>query len=304
MTSQVPVVLFAFNRPEHLEEVLSGLKEGGVKKLYIFVDGARGEKDSKGIAAVKRIIKNIDWAETAVFCAKKNKGLNSSIVGGLTSLFSRHDKLIIIEDDIKVAPDFYPYMCEALEFYQDDPRVAGVTGLRYPFDLKALDHYPADVFFEQRFCSWGWGTWARAWKEINFDIKPLALQLDKKRPNIEGIAGFDMQDMARKTISGDLGGSWDVIYGINMILSSKYFVWPKYNMVKNLGIGTGTHLSESPPWSLAFEPAPRTKWKFSTIVEKDDKIHKAFVGFFDFSKPSLKHALRNKLGQQKRRIRG
>ena len=279
-STKPPVALFVFNRYEDLQETLDCLKANNIDKLYIFADGPRNESDKKGTAKVRELIDAIDWVKTEKVYQKKNKGLSESIQAGLDYIFKFHDSAVVVEDDVCVSPGFYEYMCQTLEFYKDDKKVAGITGLRYPFDKLNLDKHEYDVFFEPRFCSWGWATWKDRWQKV--EINRLKVESYLKQTNLDfSLGGEDLPIMINAIKEQRLSGCWDVYFYISMIRYNQVFVWPKYNMVRNTGIGTGTHEStEELDWVLDWEYRPIQTSHFPEKIKINGIINKDFLRFF------------------------
>ena len=288
MHKKVPVVLFAFNRPKQLKQTLDCLKNNNIDLLYIFIDGPRGDPDKRGIGEVGAIVKEIKWTKVVIKKRKINLGLSRSIQEGIDEVFKRHTSAIIVEDDVCVSPDFYNYMKTCLNTYKNNKNVAGVTGLRYPFDRKYLDNTSSDVFLAPRFSSWGWATWRDRWEKIVFNPKKLLLDLETKDVSfIKG--GEDLELSYRAIKQGTLTGCWDIYFYINMILNDQYFVWPKYNMVKNIDLGGGSHFSnEKPSWALECEK--NTEYiKISKDIDFDVNIYKDFLKFFEIFEKYVKY---------------
>ena len=283
MHKKVPVVLFAFNRPKQLKQTLDCLRNNNIDLLYIFIDGPRGDPDKRGIGEVGAIVKEIKWTKVVIKKRKINLGLSRSIQEGIDEVFKRHTSAIIVEDDVCVSPDFYNYMKTCLNTYKNNKNVAGVTGLRYPFDRKYLDNTSSDVFLAPRFSSWGWATWKDRWDKIVFNPKKLLLDLETKGVSfIKG--GEDLEPSYWAIKQGTLTGCWDIYFYINMILNDQYFVWPKYNMVENIDIGGGSHFSnEKPSWLLEWEKNTEYK-KISKDIDFDVNIYRDFLKFFEYNK--------------------
>lgn len=275
-----PVALFVFNRYEDLPETLECLRANDINTLYVFADGPRNDDDTDGTTKVREIIDAIEWTKVEKVYQKKNKGLSESIQDGLDYVFKNHDSVAVVEDDVCVAPGFYRYICDSLEFYKNDQKVAGITGLRYPFDRSNLDSYKYDAFFAPRFSSWGWATWKNRWSTVEFDAQKVVNYLEES--NIEfAKSGEDIPKTIRAVESGQLSGCWDVYYLISMLRNNQVFVWPKNNMVRNTGIGTGSHSSdEIIDWRLEWEDRPNKPYKFPKTSNKNDIIVKDFLSFF------------------------
>jgi 2-polyprenyl-3-methyl-5-hydroxy-6-metoxy-1,4-benzoquinol methylase len=253
-----PVALFVYNRPVQVKRVLESLRQNDVSKLYIFSDGPKGPADARGVNDVRKLVRSIRWISPEVVERPANHGIRESMLLGLELVFKREDRVIVIEDDISVAPEFCAFMNVCLDRYCDSDRIAGVTGLRYPFDREVFRDYPYDVFLSPRFSSWGWGTWKRWWQAIDFDHDRAVSWLATATDDELRVAGPDVPAMARYLAEG--GAKWgattaDAYSLIHMIRNQQFFVCPTWNMVDNLGFSEGTHVSSraSQSWSLEWE---------------------------------------------------
>jgi ubiquinone/menaquinone biosynthesis C-methylase UbiE len=283
--ANVPVALFVYNRDGVLERTLNCLKASGVELLYVFSDGPKtnNAEDVTKVQRVREMIKEIGWAKVNFVEQKENIGLDKSIRQGVDHVFKKHDKIIVVEDDVQIAPGFYNYMSECLNHFEGNASIAGVTGLRYPFPQKAFGDYPYDVFFAPRFSSWGWGTWRDIWKKNDFNTSNLKRRLQSVEPDVTS-AGADMKGMVEELKSGSLHGGWDIYCALNVLLNNQYFVWPRKNMVENGGFTDGTHAGSEPPsWSLTWEANGRfdKDLRLPEGLVIDDKILTGFRGFFE-----------------------
>ena len=57
----VAVLILFFNRPEPLSAVFEQVRKARPSKLFLYQDGARGEKDMPGILACRKVVDEIDW---------------------------------------------------------------------------------------------------------------------------------------------------------------------------------------------------------------------------------------------------
>jgi len=279
-SSNPPVALFVFNRYDDLPETIGCLKANNISTLYVFADGPRNDDDMIGVTKVRKLIDAIDWVKVEKVYQEKNKGLSESIQAGLNHVFKSHDSVVVVEDDVCIAPNFYEYMRQSLEFYKSNKQVAGITGLRYPFERSNLDEYEYDTFFAPRFSSWGWATWKDRWIDVELNSKKVTEYL--KTTNVKFLeSGEDIPHTIKAVENGQLSGCWDVYYLISMLKSNQVFVWPKYNMVRNTGIGTGSHASDEViDWQLEWESRPNKPYNFPKTTQKNAIIVKDFLSFF------------------------
>ncbi len=296
----IPVVLFAYNRPDQLVKTLEGLKTNHIPLLYIFSDGPKTTEDQAAIQDVRSIIDAIHWTKVVKTYNKNNVGLKKSIIVGLNKVFRNHDKAIVVEDDIYVAPNFYNYMSVCLNKYQDNLDIAGITGLRYPFSKTHLKDDQFDVFLCPRISSWGWGTWKRVWQSIDFDTESLAKKIADRKPNLAR-GGVDIPEAINQLVSGRLTTSWAVPFFINMAIDETFFIWPKKNMVVNTGLVTGTHANEEnePSWKLKWENLSSKKtWQLPNKPTLNIALMNDFYAFFEpenLYKASLRKNVKRKI---------
>jgi SAM-dependent methyltransferase len=254
---QAPVAFFVYNRPAQVEQVLESLRGNNVSKLFIFSDGPKSPADAHRVNEVRKLIRSIRWISPEVVERPVNHGIRESMLLGLELVFSREDRVIVIEDDISVAPEFCAFVSTCLDRYRDEDHIAGVTGLRYPFDRSCFDDYPYDVYLSPRFSSWGWGTWKHWWERVSFDQRKVIADLSTTSDAELRVAGPDVPEMVRYLAEGEPywgATTADVFSLFHMIKNRQFFICPTWNMVENLGFSEGTHASASQQsWSLEWE---------------------------------------------------
>jgi GT2 family glycosyltransferase len=128
MAPTIPIILFAYARPDHLRKTLESLRANHVPVIYIFSDGPKTPEKEPAIKEVRKIIHEIDWCTTIITERETNLGLGKSILTGVTEILKNEEMAIVFEDDLICVPGTYAYLCAALEQYRDDIRVMSVTG--------------------------------------------------------------------------------------------------------------------------------------------------------------------------------
>lgn len=94
----------------------------------------------------------------------------------MTTQINRYGRVIVLEDDLVVAPHFLQFMNDALETYRDEERVGHIQACDFTHDPSL-----PDTFLIKWTGSWGWGTWDRAWKHFNADGKALLTELESRK---------------------------------------------------------------------------------------------------------------------------
>ena len=241
-----PIAIFAFKRPDHLRrlarslEACTGFEEHSVT---IFIDGPRRDGDRAGVEAVRAVAAELSWPNLAVVEAPANLGLRRSIHKGVSRLLEEHEAVIVLEDDLLLAPTALQYFRRALTRYADESMVFAIAGYAYPVPQFA-DRQTAMMLPVAT--SWGWATWRRVWKDFEPN-KELFAHLHKSRsfrrmfaaPGI--IAANTMLDLQMR---GRID-SWAILWNAHLTQRRGLSVFPPRSVVKNGGLtGQGaTHSS-------------------------------------------------------------
>lgn len=241
----IPVVLFAYNRLDCLRQTLESLKVNRVPMLIVYSDGGKNADDTNKIESVRKLIRGIDWCEVRLIERGQNFGLGKSILTGVSSVLCEYPAIIVSEDDLIFAEGAYPYLCAALIAYANDPKVMSVTGWTHP--RFTPQHEPDQPYFDGRAESWSWGTWSRAWTDMDRPALELLLMCREKQIDPDAY-GADLIEMAEVEKSKNL---WAVRFLLLHILKGGLCLRPPYSMVENIGFGeaaTNTHGSTA-EWS-------------------------------------------------------
>ena len=149
--SLAPVVVFAYNRPDHLSRVLNALSNNrlaGESDLFVFCDGAKegaSEQDLTSISECRLVAKQAKGFKSITVIERGyNYGLADNIIGAVSDIVNEYGKIITLEDDVITSEGFLQYMNDALDVYENDEKVMHVTGFmwRYRGWLPATFFYP------------------------------------------------------------------------------------------------------------------------------------------------------------------
>lgn len=245
-----PLIVFGYKRKEHIKQTLQALNENYLAdhtKLYIFLDGARGEEkeavDSVG-QYIDEFVANSRFANIIVKKSEENKGLANSIIDGVSEVIKIFGKVIVVEDDLLTSKNFLQFMNEALNFYQKDSQVGMIEG--YSLPLRNLSHYTHDVYLSKRGGSWGWATWKDRWDMADWELNNYKQYLSSKKLQRQfSSGGTDLPYMLNLQVNGKLD-SWAIRWCLTMCIYNWMTICPKYSMVKNCGMdGTGENCVET-----------------------------------------------------------
>jgi hypothetical protein len=202
--------------------------------------------------------------------------LARNIIDGVTTQVNRYGKVIVLEDDLIVAPSFLQFMNDALETYKDEPKVGHIQACDFTQDPTL-----PDTFLIKWTGSWGWATWDRAWKHFNPNGKELLQELERRKLtyifDFNGKYGFTR--MLRRQIEGK-NNSWAIRWNASLFLKDILSLNVGRSLVQNEGFdGSGTncgggglyasnlHLQELPVIPIA-------------PIEENQAARQAFVRYY------------------------
>jgi hypothetical protein len=239
-----PVAVFAYNRPTHLGRLLESLARCARLEecaVTIYCDGPKNVDAASAVAETRQVA--LAWASihnAKVVEREENRGLAGSIAGTVTELCAAHGRVIVLEDDFILAPDFLNYMLQALDRYADEPEVMQVSGFMFPVEHTT----PQDAIFLSTTVTWGWATWQRAWSR--FDPNPAgALEALDADPNLR--AAFDLYGddrfytMLRDRLNG-ANQSWGILWYWAVFRARGRVLHPRTSLLRVEGFdGSGVH---------------------------------------------------------------
>lgn len=247
------LVVFAFNRPDHLRRTLESLEKAeGVSDLdlHIFIDGPRDASDVQKVLNVREIASNANFGKSLTITAKEtNSGLANSVIEGVSFILEKYQSVIVLEDDLLVNKLFLKYMREALTKYVEVDDVLSVSGYNYPLRYRESD---PDYYLSHRSSSWGWGTWKDSWSLVDWSCGSFKnLKNDRRQIHAFNQGGDDLFELLDMQMSGKID-SWSIRFDYAHFEQKSYCLHPKYSFVENIGFdGTGTH----PASKKLFKPA-------------------------------------------------
>lgn len=250
----VPVLFIAFNRPNETRRVLSEILKQDPKELYVFQDGPRqgNDGDNEKCREVRKIIEDMVQKSTIgmrfhTFFSKENLGCGRGPLTAISWFFQNVEQGIVFEDDCIPHQDFFPYCEELLEKYKNDDRISFVGGCNFDNELKQTNG-PSYGFCSGHHETWGWATWRRSWQLMDYTLSGIS-EKDFKRI----IHGYFrtwkhreywwwIYNMVKKDQMK--GSCWDYQFYFSCWKRNMMAIYPKANLVSNVGFGSAaTHTS-------------------------------------------------------------
>lgn len=287
-----PILLFVYNRPEHVRRGVASLlanELAGESELFVFSDAAKDEASKSEVSEVRRFVRSIKGFKAVHIVERtENWGLARSIIDGVTQMLERYDRVIVLEDDLVLAPYFLRFMNDALETYKNEDRVGHIQAC----DFTQNPTLP-DTFLIKWTGSWGWATWRRAWRHFNPDGRQLLDELKRRkltrRFDFNGKYGFTR--MLRRQIEGK-NNSWAIRWNASLFLADVLSLNVGRSLVQNEGFdGSGTNCGSGGLYASNLWTKPLPVVKIQPIEENED-ARNAFEKYYAHTNSFCAKAIR------------
>lgn len=234
-----PIVVFGFNRPDALKNTIVSLlnnEEAKFSDLFVFVDGPRegrvGEKEK--VKEVREYVKSITGFKSLHYTfSENNKGLADSIIRGVSEVINQYDRVIVLEDDLVLMPNFLNFLNQGLDYYENNQKVMSVCG--HSCKVQTPVDYPYDAYFFTRSSSWGWATWKDRWNLVDWELN----NWDKVVANRKAFVNSEGSDVFKMLNDWKCGRnhSWAIRFCYAQFIQKKLSVIPNKSLVDNEGFG-------------------------------------------------------------------
>jgi hypothetical protein len=264
------IVVLAYNRPGSLKRLLSSLTRASYPPDHPVDLVFSIDRREKGIdPEVASIAEEYRWpyGKKRLVCHDKHMGLvaNFYFSGNLSV---EYGSIILLEDDLLVSPMYYQFASQALQYYQGDDRIAGISlyslwfngYTQFPF-IPLMDE--SDIFFlqvpytqGQAFTGAQWQRFA-SWRSL---------------PGSQPKAGDHLHEMFLNFDAED----WFPIRTKYLVETDRYYVFPRQSLSTGMG-DVGTHFSKS----SAFFQVPLQGSKDRFLFKIMDQSLSVYDSFFE-----------------------
>ena len=238
--SETAVCIFGYRRPEKLKRLLEQIlrsSNSGTFKYFVFIDGP-GEASHRTTikSSVKVAQKFIEQTNGSVLESPVNKGLATSIISGVSEVLELFDNVIVLEDDLIIHPDFFNYMCIAIDMMRYDKSILNVSGFQYP---RGSIEYPnlndSGMIKLMRPHTWGWAISKTNWAKLVWDMKQISKWAETPALARKfAFMGPDLPNMLAEQTHGRLD-SWGVRMAANQCKLDQFTLYPNRSLVQNDG---------------------------------------------------------------------
>ncbi|WP_260284799.1 glycosyltransferase [Peribacillus aracenensis] len=228
----IPIIVVAYNRDLSLKRLLNSLAraEYGNQKvdLIISIDKSQNEK-------VSEVARDFIWkyGEKTVIEHKENLGLKKHVLKCGDFAIDR-DAIIMLEDDLYVSESFYKFATQAVNFYEEDNDIAGISLYTYRVtdfaDQRTFTPLQDqnDVFFMNVPSSWGQIWTKNQWKSFKKWYEENKYEL------------IDYRNLLPEQVLNWGDSSWKKFFYMYITSEKKYIVYPRIALSTNMG-ESGTH---------------------------------------------------------------
>lgn len=278
--SYSPILLFVYNRPSHTRQLIESLqanKEAAESPLIIYSDAARDDAARAAVEEVRQFIHSISgFGSVEIIERTENWGLAQNIIDGVSTQIERYGRVIVLEDDLLVAPYFLRFMNDALDLYEDEPRIGHIQACDFTQDATL-----PDTFLIKWTGSWGWATWKRAWKHFNPDGKALLQQLEERKltRTFDFNGTYRFTRMLRRQTEGK-NNSWAIRWNASLFLADILSLNVGRSLVQNNGFdGTGTNCGGGGLYNstLWLKPLPIER---NIPIEENQEARRCFARYY------------------------
>ena len=246
-----PVLILAYNRPDQIRGLIDSMRPYAPKSVLIGVDGPKGTAiDIEKVRKVIEAVAGINWTDDVQILERKsNLGLQLAVPDAVTWAISKAGRVIVVEDDVRVSKDFFPYMNHCLDEFANEDKIGHISGYN-PVPEKFITHphfrSRTSLFPE----SYAWATWDRAWSkyddELSWAKASNLVDLRKLTGSLQAALVWKMNfsDAESGAIS-TWAYRWIASLWKNKLLS----ISPNVNLVDYRGETEGTHTKGSRSWA-------------------------------------------------------
>lgn len=266
-----PIIVFAYNRPAHLNKTLTWLSQNELADqsiLFLFCDGVKPgasveqrEKVEASRAVARQFANSRSFREVHLVERDQNLGLGTSIITGVTEVIGQYGKCIVLEDDLQTSPLFLDYMNKCLDYYEQRLSVFSISATSRPHPERFYPaDYPYDVYVSLTHRPTGWATWANRWEQVDWTAKAYQLLKQdlsmRKAFNRLGDDYFDA--LSHQQEAGQ--NVWSIRFALSHFVNHAVSICPIVSYINHIG------------WDSEATNAVggASRWRFDQLMDRKD----------------------------------
>jgi hypothetical protein len=248
---EAPVLILAYNRPDQIQGLIDSIRPYAPKRVLVGVDGPKNTAiDVEKVRKVVEAVEGINWTDDVQILERKsNLGLRLAVPDAVTWAISIAGRVIVVEDDVRVSKDFFPYMNYCLDKFANEEKVGHISGYN-PVPKKFITNPQyrsrTSVFPE----SYSWATWDRAWSKYE---DGLSWAKESSLEDLRELTGsFQAAVVWKMNFSDAESGAistWAYRWIASLWKNRLHSISPNVNLVDYRGQTEGTHTKGSRSWA-------------------------------------------------------
>ncbi len=157
--SDLPVLILAYNRFDKFHKCFNTLKDQGIKKIFISIDGPSNNYD---IISQKKILNyckyNVDDLDIKIKHFAFNNGCRLGPIKGISWFFDLNKYGVILEDDVIISQNCIESFNFLLKNKINSKEYMSISSFNEFTNNKKESLYSLPVWR-----SWGWASWSDRW---------------------------------------------------------------------------------------------------------------------------------------------
>lgn len=269
INKSAPILILGFNSAENIARILDICFINKVEKIYVSIDGPRKNnlEDKKENDKIKVILENYQSKKALNFrLLDKNLGIRKAIPDAISWVFTYHERIIIIEDDVIPTKNFFFFINLMLENYKDSIEIGSISG----YTNYIINHYPRNDAISCRLSiypeSYAWGTWKNRWDlycDSSVDRITLKQIYSQTKSTLIALSWKINFTLVRLNIID----SWAYRWVASLWTNKRLTIVPNENLVTYIGTEGRTHTLQNQKWR---ELATRQKpFKEAYFINED-----------------------------------
>jgi hypothetical protein len=248
--SEAPVLILAYNRPDQIRGLIDSIRPFSPKTVLVGVDGPKDTAiDNEKVRKVIKEVEGINWThDVQILERKSNLGLRLAVPSAVTWAMSKVGRVIVVEDDVRVSKDFFPYMNYCLDQFANEDKIGHISGYS-PVPKKFITHPQLRSRISLFPESYAWATWDRPWSKYEDE---LAWAKESSLGDLKELTGSWQAAVVWKMNFSDAESgaisTWAYRWVASLWKNKMVSISPNANLVDYRGQTEGTHTKGSRSW--------------------------------------------------------
>lgn len=266
-TEYAPIVIVTLNRYDHLERCIKSLLNNNHSSntdVYVAVDYPPAEKYRDGHEKVCKLLKNIDCSNFNSFNVvyrEKNYGSTINAIDMYLKLFDKYDRIITLEDDNELSPNFIDYCNEGLRIYENDESILAINASNYVWSESGMENKKPistnNNVNKRQLIFHAYAIWKDKWQKVynwcqSYDIVKESYSLKRMMKLKHGSRCF-FYTYLNNVVCNKKQLPWignkiypiDQVFDFYMLFNDMYVICPVTSLTKDWGCdGTGENFDK------------------------------------------------------------